>query len=62
MTLSNSQLQERLEALESIVNDLQTAVDNLATKRQLKQLLAVLRPEISDLSSQVDQIRQMVGS
>ena len=45
--------EKRIQAIEASLNDLQTAVNNLATKTQLKQLLNIRQSEIEELKSKV---------
>jgi hypothetical protein len=43
----------RIQAIEKAVNDLQTALNALATKAQMKQLLNIRQSEIEDLKTRV---------
>jgi hypothetical protein len=49
LALTNSQLQSRLETLELTVNDCQTALNNVATRRELKTLMALIEAQVSSL-------------
>ena len=49
MSLTNSQLQSRIEILEIAVNTINTALNNVATRRELKNLVAVITAQIASL-------------
>ncbi len=57
-----SAIENRFLALESKVNDLQTAINNLATKAQLISLLNIRQAEIDSLTDQVGQLEVVDGS
>ena len=44
---------ERINTLENVINDLQTAVSNLMTKLQMRQLLSIKQAEIDALTARV---------
>ncbi len=65
MALSEAEgnaIENRFLALESKVNDLQVAINNLATKAQLISLLAIRQGEINNLTDQVGQLEVVDGS
>ena len=49
MALTNSQLQARIETAELTLNDVQTSLNNIATRRELKNLVAVITAQITSL-------------
>jgi hypothetical protein len=49
MALDNDQLLNRIVLLEARLNEMQTALNNLATKQQMKQLLALRQADIDAL-------------
>jgi hypothetical protein len=55
MALTNSQLQARIETIELWINTLQTSLNNTATRREMKNLIAVV-------SSQVSSLQDVVGT
>ena len=56
MSLTNTQLQQRIETIELWVNTLQTSLNNTATRRELKNLVAVVSQQVASLSDQVGNI------
>ena len=64
MALTNTQITERILALEEKVNDIQTALNNLATKDQIKSLLAILNPvdTDSDIEERVEEVETALNS
>jgi hypothetical protein len=60
MALSNQQLQDRVEAIETSLNDLQTAVNNLATKKQMQALVNIRQNEIIDLQDRVTSLESQI--
>lgn len=50
----------RIEAIETKLNELQTAANNLATKRQLKELLNIRQAEIEQLKEEVALLKTRV--
>ncbi len=61
MSLTNDQLQARIEATEAVVNDMQTAVNNLASKSTLNSLLNIRQAEIDDLTTRVTALESRVS-
>jgi polyhydroxyalkanoate synthesis regulator phasin len=61
MALNNAQLQERIEALELAMNDVQTALNNLVSKRQMKALLNIRQSEIDALQKQVASLQEQIA-
>jgi predicted nuclease with TOPRIM domain len=53
MMATTDQLLLRIEVIEAKLNDVQTAINNLASKQQLKQLLNIRQTEIDDLKVRV---------
>jgi len=52
---------QRITDLETTVNEVQLALNNNASQRQLKALLAVLQPQINSLSEEITQL-ELTGS
>jgi hypothetical protein len=50
----------RLQAIETALNDIQTAINALATKTQLKQLLNIRQAEIEDLKQRVSSLETQI--
>jgi len=50
----------RIEAIEAKMNQMQTAMNNLATKRQLLQLLNIRQAEIEQLKTDYAALEQRV--
>lgn len=53
--------EKRIQAIESAINDLQTALNALATKAQLKQLLNIRQSEIEDLKARVASLESQIS-
>jgi len=53
LALTNSQLLQRIEALETTVNSVQTAITNVATRRELKNLVGLIQNQITSLQDVV---------
>jgi len=60
--------EQRIVAIEEAINDLATAVNNLASKTQLSQLLAIkqaevdaLRKDVTSLQSQVELLQSRIS-
>lgn len=60
MSLTNDQLEDRIIAIEAVVNDLQTAVNLLATKAMLKQLVNIRQAEMDNLTTRVAALESAV--
>jgi predicted nuclease with TOPRIM domain len=60
MALTNQQLTERIIAIETKLNDVQTALNNLATKAQLKSLASVRQSDILDLQARVTELETQI--
>lgn len=56
MALTNSELQSRMEIIEQWINVLQTSLNNTATRRELKNLFALMTTQISSLEDVVGTI------
>lgn len=52
---------DRIATLETVINQLQTAVTNLAAKQQLQQLLILKQAEVDELTSRVEALERMVA-
>ncbi len=61
MSLTNAQLLARIVELETALADQDTAINNVATRKELKNLFAILQGAIDNLTSNVNQL-QSVGS
>lgn len=68
MSLSNDELLQRIVEIESFLNNVQTALNNLATKKQLTQLVNIrqneiiaLQKQVQDLQEQIDNLKTQVG-
>jgi len=60
MSLTNDQLLDRIELIEATLNDVQTALNNLASKAQLKALLNIRQSEINTLQAQVTELQTQI--
>ena len=56
MALDNDALQTRIETIELWINAFQTSLNNLATRREMKNLYAVIASQISSLQDVVGTI------
>ena len=50
----------RIRAIELKLNDIQTALNNLATREQLKQLLNIRQSEITELQEKIEELEQRI--
>lgn len=57
MALTNQQLEDRVITIENLLNDIQTALNNLVTSRQMIALTNVRQAEIVDLQESVVNIQ-----
>lgn len=62
MALTDAQVQVRIETLEEKVNEIQTAINNLATKRQLNASMLVRQNEIDELKQRVDSLETQIAA
>ncbi len=53
MALTNQELTDKVEAIVKAINDIQVAITNLASKKQLEQLNFLNQREISDLKDRI---------
>jgi hypothetical protein len=60
MALTDTELL-RIRAIETTINTLQTAANNLATRKELKNLLAILQQQVTALGEEVEQL-ELTGS
>ncbi len=56
MSLTVDQLLDRVVVLETALNDIQTAMNNLASRRDVKNLFAVLNNQLEDISSRSTEV------
>lgn len=61
MSLSNDQLLDRIVAIENKLNQIQIAMNKLATKAQMKALLQIRQSEIDDLQTEVADLKVRVA-
>jgi hypothetical protein len=62
MALTAGQLLARIQAIEATLGSNQTALDNLVTKRELRNLLALLSTEINAFRAEIDSLDQILLS
>lgn len=60
MALSDEQVQSRIEALETKVNEIQIALNNLATRKQLNASMLVRQNEIDELKQKVTSLETQI--
>ena len=60
MALTNQQLEDRVITIENLLNDIQTALNNLVTSRQMIALTSVRQSEIVDLQERVTTIESEI--
>lgn len=53
MPLTNQELEDKVNALTKAVNDIQVAITNLASRKQLEQLNFLNQKEISELKDRL---------
>lgn len=53
---------QRVEAIEEMLNSLQIAINNLASKQQLRQLLLIRQEEIDSLKLRVTDLETQVAA
>lgn len=58
--MSEQTLLDRIEAIELAMNDLQTALNALATKAQLKSFVNIRQSEIDDLRERVASLEAQI--
>lgn len=58
--MSEQTLLDRIEAIELMMNDLQTALNALATKAQLKSSVNIRQSEIEDLKERVSSLEAQI--
>jgi hypothetical protein len=51
---------DRVKTIEEVVNDLQTAVNNLMSKAQMRQLLFVKQSEVDNLTQRVATLERLL--
>ena len=61
MELTNTQLEERIVALENKYNEIQLALNNVAAKSQLKQLAYIRQNEIDALTQRVTDLESSIA-
>lgn len=52
---------QRINAIELMLNKIQTAITNLASQKQLRSIVALKQNEINDLTSRVVALEQQVA-
>lgn len=52
--------ERRIQAIEKKLNELQTALNNLVSKRQMKSLLNIRQAEIEDLKTRVTALETQI--
>lgn len=52
---------QRINAIELMLNKIQTAINNLASQKQLRSIVALKQNEINDLTSRVVALEQQVA-
>ncbi len=50
----------RIETIEKLLNQMQTAINNLASQQQLRSLVALKQKEIADLTTRVSSLESQV--
>lgn len=60
MSLTNDQLLQRIEMIEQKLDEIQIALNNLASKSQMKALLNIRQSEIEDLQTRVSTLESKV--
>lgn len=60
MPLTNEQLEEKIDFLTKVLNDVQVAITNLASKAQLRQLTLLKQKDIDDLKNRVEDLENEV--
>ena len=65
MSLSNDQIEDRILSIETLLTDIQTAINALATKQQLKQMMLVnaqVDNTNTDWETRVEAIEELLTS
>lgn len=62
MALTNDQLLERIVVIEQKLNEMQTALNNVPSKVQMKALLSLRQSEIETLKEQVATLQSEIQS
>lgn len=62
MSLSNDQLTERILAIEEMLNDIQTALNNLVPRKEMIAYTSVRQTEINELESRVTELESQVST
>ena len=52
--------EDRIKTLETVINGLQTAVANLMSKMQMRQLLLIKQAQVDDLTRRVETLERLV--
>ncbi len=61
MALSNEQLDERIILIESRLDDLESAIINVASEKQMRALLNIRQQEIIELKDRVKSLESQVA-
>lgn len=59
MALTNAEL-KRITAIEEAINNLQIAVNNLATKQMVRQLELLRQQDLDSLQAQINEVEAIV--
>jgi len=60
LSLSNDDLEEKIDFLTVVLNEVQVAINNLASKQQLRQLTLLKQKDIDDLKNRVTDLENEV--
>ena len=61
MSLSNDQLEERILVIEQKLDEMQIAINALATKRQLNALMVIRQEETDDFQQRITALETQVA-
>ena len=61
MALTNDQLLERIVIIETKLNEIQTALNNLVSRKQMKALAQLRQSEIEELKTKVATLESQVA-
>jgi polyhydroxyalkanoate synthesis regulator phasin len=52
--------EDRIKTLETVINSLQTAVANLMSKMQMRQLIMIKQAQVDELTRRVETLERLV--
>lgn len=52
--------EKRIAAIEQMLNNLQVAINNLASKQQMRQLLLIRQTEVDELTQRIETLETQV--